>query len=606
MTPEEEELITEQALTECSQAQEELHLLGHIQGNAGHVLFISYPEGTVVAADTKINTVSWIWNQDNETSNCNGNSVSVARSMLGASLRSWVAEEVVTVIFDAIEDMKKARSKRTFQFSPGSSTASSALSISTTTSDYSVIGIEIETVNDANEVRNFHDTLVHLSRITEFYADEEIVNTSCDTIYNFLGNYQRGMVYRFNDDLSGEIIHEIKDEIIESSYKGMLFPASDFPLPTRARYIQNRLMYIHDVDAPDLAIVSNENDNKVDLTQCRMRAVSKPHIVYLRNKGVVGSMSLPIVVDGELWGLLTFHAYTKPFKPNLHQRIACETISSMLSVHVETAVKKAHNIRASCLGDVLMKWDQKKSVVYNLFELGKEILEVIDADVLVVSVEAPIESEEYCIEAGDKSLVPKAAFWEKLAIHPNRTLFSTSTRARITQMGLTEEDCPASGFVYFSHGRTQIMVGRSLRSKDVSRDRNPDEPKLRSPGYLNPCSSFDPLMQKAKQQARAWSPSDLKTIDVLSNHVCDYSRSWTMELLKNSVEETNQKYAKAMDLARDNYQFFAHMSHELRTPFHGVSMLFAMSMWICSYRFTHPLCSCSSLATGYGMLERSE
>jgi len=58
-----------------------------------------------------------------------------------------------------------------------------------------------------------------------------------------------------------------------------------------------------------------------------MRAVSKPHIIYLRNMGIVCSLSIAIVVEGELWGLLAFHGYSRKYKPSLHQRIACETVS---------------------------------------------------------------------------------------------------------------------------------------------------------------------------------------------------------------------------------------------------------------------------------------
>ena len=137
----------------------------------------------------------------------------------------------------------------------------------------------------------------------EFYADEKILKNSCDTIFKLLGQYDRGMVYQFNDDLSGEVIHEIKKEFVSTSYMGMRFPASDIPLSARQLYVKNGLRYIKNLDADDVPIIV-ENSREIDLTHCRMRSVSKPHIIYLRNMGVTCSLSIAIVVDGELWGLL--------------------------------------------------------------------------------------------------------------------------------------------------------------------------------------------------------------------------------------------------------------------------------------------------------------
>jgi chemotaxis family two-component system sensor kinase Cph1 len=82
--------------------------------------------------------------------------------------------------------------------------------------------------------------------------------------------------------------------------------------------------------------------HSIDLSQCRMRTITKHHVAYLKNRGVTCSMSLAIVVENELWGLLAFHGYMAHFKPSLHQRIACEIISSMVSVRIE-AILKRHN-----------------------------------------------------------------------------------------------------------------------------------------------------------------------------------------------------------------------------------------------------------------------
>ena len=135
-----------------------------------------------------------------------------------------------------------------------------------------------------------------------------------------------------------------------------------------------------------------------------MNPVNFPHIVYLRNIGVTCSMSLAIVVDGGLWGLLAFHGYKEPFKPSLHQRIACETISSMVSVRIEAVIKKAQSARVIALGDCMLSLKQEQSAIHNLFDWGDGLLEVFDADVLVGHVRDPRDEEGDTIVLGDKSV----------------------------------------------------------------------------------------------------------------------------------------------------------------------------------------------------------
>lgn len=351
--------ISEKELTECD--TEKIHLLGQIQGGAGNVVFFSYPKGQIVATDAKIRDVPWIRRRgkasattstarrgSNQTED-GGDTLSTtsttassitprkrdfgelegeANELLGSYLQFWVPYGLYLEMFEAVEGMKKAKSTRTFHFYKHKR-SSYALTLSTTSWDCSIVGIEIEVVDGKEATSDFYSTLVSLGRIMEFYVDEKIVKTACDTIFKLLGHYDRGMVYQFNDDLSGEVVHEIKNDTVSSSYLGMRFPASDIPLNARKLYIKNGMRYIHNVDSEDVPMLDRRNGNSsdVDLSHCRMRSCAKPHIIYLRNMGVVSSLSIAIVVENELWGLLAFHGYNKPFKPSLHQRIACETVS---------------------------------------------------------------------------------------------------------------------------------------------------------------------------------------------------------------------------------------------------------------------------------------
>jgi light-regulated signal transduction histidine kinase (bacteriophytochrome) len=129
----------------------------------------------------------------------------------------------------------------------------------------------------------------------------------------------------------------------------------------------------------------------------------------------------------------------------------------------------------------------------------------------------------------------------------NRELCAMSTRAQLASKGLTDEDCKACGIVYFHEGRTQIMIGRKERSRDVIWAGNPDKPKLRIGGILCPRNSFDKFMEKAHKESRAWSTQDLHVITVFRDRICEHAHNWMMRLLQNDIEDTNRKYLNAID-----------------------------------------------------------
>ncbi|MFY1080008.1 GAF domain-containing protein, partial [Escherichia coli] len=59
------------------------------------------------------------------------------------------------------------------------------------------------------------------------------------------------------------------------------------------------------------------------------------HLQYMRNMGTLASMSLSIVADGKLWGLISCH-HQQPRPVDLRTRTACELLASVLSLQVES------------------------------------------------------------------------------------------------------------------------------------------------------------------------------------------------------------------------------------------------------------------------------
>ena len=93
---------------------------------------------------------------------------------------------------------------------------------------------------------------------------------------------------------------------------------------------------IADVDDPTVRLhpeVLPDSGEPLDLSLSVLRTVSAFHLEYLRNIGVASSMSVSLLADGRLWGLIACHGSgPKRLSPEL--RAACEFFGVALSLHI--------------------------------------------------------------------------------------------------------------------------------------------------------------------------------------------------------------------------------------------------------------------------------
>lgn len=156
---------------------------------------------------------------------------------------------------------------------------------------------------------------------------------------NVLG-YDRVMIYRFEHDGAGKVESEARRHDLES-FLGQYFPASDIPRQARALYLKNPIRIISDTRGQSVAIepVFDAAGEPLDLSHAHLRSVSPVHLEYLRNMGVSASMSISIIVDGVLWGLIACHHYS-PKILSLPQRMAAEMLGEFFSMHLVSLEQK--------------------------------------------------------------------------------------------------------------------------------------------------------------------------------------------------------------------------------------------------------------------------
>ncbi|WP_421943646.1 ATP-binding protein [Pedobacter sp.] len=125
-------------------------------------------------------------------------------------------------------------------------------------------------------------------------------------------NYDRVMIYKFQEDGHGEVVAEEMEPNLEPFF-GLHYPASDIPKQARELYKLNLTRLIADVNTEDAPIITFEEEKPLDLTNGGLRAVSPIHIQYLKNMGVHSSFSISLISKGELWGLIACHNYSAKF-----------------------------------------------------------------------------------------------------------------------------------------------------------------------------------------------------------------------------------------------------------------------------------------------------
>ncbi|GAA0252370.1 ATP-binding protein [Cryptosporangium japonicum] len=150
-----------------------------------------------------------------------------------------------------------------------------------------------------------------------------------------LTGYERVVAYRFAGEGPGQVIAEdVRAD--RTPWLGLWFPASDVPPQARRLYVRNWIRLIGDVDDESVTLdppLLPGTDRPLDLSGSVLRTVSGYHLDYLRNIEVAASMSVSLIVDGRLWGLLACHD-SRPRWLDPEVRAACELLGAALSLQL--------------------------------------------------------------------------------------------------------------------------------------------------------------------------------------------------------------------------------------------------------------------------------
>jgi chemotaxis family two-component system sensor kinase Cph1 len=148
--------------------------------------------------------------------------------------------------------------------------------------------------------------------------------------------FDRVMLYKFSDDGHGSVIAEEKIDGLEP-YLGLHYPESDIPRPARKLFLENSIRIIPDTNfqsSVELFPKVNPFTGKpIDLTNSILRNAAPCHIEYLHNMGVGASLTISLIKDKKLWGLIACHHQTPKFV-SYELRKACEFLGRVIFAEI--------------------------------------------------------------------------------------------------------------------------------------------------------------------------------------------------------------------------------------------------------------------------------
>lgn len=372
-----------------------------------------------------------------------------------------------------------------------------------------------------------------------------------------LTGFDRVMAYRFRHDDSGDVVAEDRHEALEP-FVGRRYPASDIPAQARRLYVINTLRLIVDVQAaPVDVIAAHAALLPLDMSHGVLRSVSPIHIEYLRNMGVGASMSISIVVNGRLWGMLACH-HRAPLQVPYSARMACDVLAQVLAANVQSLQARAlaqraadaAQLRARLIEGALHDDDPVPTLVAMSAALGT----AFEADAVIVAQEAKLH-----VHGGlPRDLGMRIAQWFASRADAPGAVIAMSSLAELPPE--LAADCGiwcgllALRFDDAAHG--WLVLVRKEQIETIRWGGKPDKEYTSGPlgPRLTPRGSFDVWKEVVSGTAVPWTAPQV-----------EFARQLRDELARAGA-------ARIAEVHRARTQLLAMLGHDLRDPLQSISM----------------------------------
>lgn len=379
--------------------------------------------------------------------------------------------------------------------------------------------------------------------------------------------FDRVMLYKFDEDGHGEVVAEEKLEQMEA-YLGLHFPESDIPKPARKMFVSNWIRVIPDAHAEPVSLYPSHNpltNQPVDLTLSILRSPYSCHMEYLHNMGVKASLTISLMKDQKLWGLIACHHLTPKLVP-YELRKACEFLGRVIFAEISTREETAdHNYRmklAQVQSSLIDFMAQDENFVDGLTQHEPNLLDLADATGAAICFgrhwttlgRTPSEEElNYLVQWLAKTVNDEVFYTDSLPL-----VYSDAERFKDVASGLLAIPISKRSYVLWFRPEVIQTVNWGGDPNHAYELRQTDQ-EVR----LCPRKSFDLWKETVRLKSLPWKAVEVKA---------------TLELRKAIVNivlrQAEELALLAQDLERSNAELkkFAYVaSHDLQEPLNQVA-----------------------------------
>ncbi|MBK1897626.1 ATP-binding protein [Chryseobacterium paridis] len=376
-------------------------------------------------------------------------------------------------------------------------------------------------------------------------------------------NYDRMMIYKFMADGSGKVIAEKKRNKDIRSYLGLHYPESDIPRQARELYMKKRKRIFSNVYSETVPVLSNKKED-IDLTFTASRGMSPIHGQYIKNSGSSSSFSISIILDDQLWGLVTCQN-SEAKHIDLEDRVQAGIFTALASNAYSSFKNKKEleyrldlNEKSSFLKTEFLK---ENSLFDSLVQNRNEIMDLAEADGLVII------SDENIVTAGatpSREVIGKIANWAyentDKSIYINRSFLKHQGE----ELGLDKD---SAGIIIYFIDRTKnemLIWFRKEFDEHIQWAGNPEK-KIETfvqngeeRHQVSPRTSFEIFKENIKGNSKRWSSRNIIGVQAIRDVILETSHKQynTIKQLNDQLKKVNEEL--------DSFSYT--ISHDLGTP----------------------------------------
>lgn len=398
-----------------------------------------------------------------------------------------------------------------------------------------------------------------LRRLQSAKSLTELYSISVNEIRALTG-YDRVLIYRFQEQGHGQVIAESASPELDA-YQGLFFPASDIPPQARELYRLNWLRVIPDASYAPVPMVPElrpDNGQPLDMSYAILRSVSPIHCQYMHNMGVLSSMSISLLKEDQLWGLISC-GNRQPLQVPHALRAACQTIGQVLSMQIgaleDLQAQRQRQSKDSLRKSLATAMTEAQGDVYQgLVQHSEDLLALADASGAAVIIEDEIQLFGRCPTPEQVRVLQR---WVQEQPGPVIETSSLSTLFPEAE----DYHAVASGLLAFSLPKpvdNAVLWFRPEVKDSVRWSGNPDTSKVVVADRLQPRESFEAWKQQVHGTSQLWTAGQVYAVTDLRRSALE------SDLARQVLREKDAVHA------RD--ELVAVVSHDLRSPLTAIVM----------------------------------